>query len=123
MPSKPTIPEGPAYRAAWAGLDRATRRRITRAVNRSEPLGTRKEAAIAVGFARAQQRFWRRGWLFGPVVALLTQWGQQWIVILANVAVATLLFLGVALFFTRRARVAEARNLAVVEGKGKRRRR
>jgi hypothetical protein len=118
MPPKPTIPEGPAYRAAWARLDRPARRRITRAVNRSQPLDDPSEAAIAVGFARAQQRFWRRGWLLGPAAAVILQATAGWQAIVVNAVIAAALFLLIGWFFIRRARLAETRNRAVVEAAG-----
>lgn len=112
------IPDPTEYRQRWAKLDSATRRRIVRAVNRGEALQDPREAALAVGTAQRQQRFWKKAWLFGPVAALLTvQQGLS--VYLANALLSTIILTVMAFFWHRRAERAAAANLAAAQGKRK----
>ncbi|MFN2556311.1 MAG: hypothetical protein ABR592_05465 [Nitriliruptorales bacterium] len=115
MPKKPAIPEGEARRVAWARLQGADRRRIVRAVNRAQPLRDPHEAALAVGVAQKQQRFWRKGWIVGPLVAGVLFANRGWWALVLNLAMATLLFGLMAYLFYRRAQRAEAANRAVVQ--------
>ncbi len=115
MAKKPSIPEGEARRAAWARLTSAERRRIVRTVNRAQALSDPREAALAVGVAQNQQRFWRKGWVVGPLAAGLLFANQGWFAFSLNVAMATLLFGLMAYLFSRRARKAEALNREVVQ--------
>jgi len=55
----------------FALLSRTDRRAIVRAVNRGEALEKRRDAELAVGVARRQQRFWSRAWLLGPSIAIV----------------------------------------------------
>ncbi len=114
MPKKPAIPEGEARRAAWGRLTSADRRRIVRAVNRAQALRDPHEAALAVGVAQNQQRFWRKGWLVGPLAAILLFASSGWFALVLNVIVATLLFGLMAYLFYRRARRAEVANREAV---------
>ncbi len=52
-------------------LSRTERRAIVRAVNRGETMQKRRDAELAVGVARRQQRFWSRAWLLGPAIAIV----------------------------------------------------
>lgn len=115
VPKKPAIPEGEARRAAWARLNSADRRRILRAVNRAHALGDPHEAALAVGVAQNQQRFWRKGWVVGPLAAVLLFASSGWFALVLNVAIAALLFGLMAYLFYQRARRAEAANREVVQ--------
>ncbi len=103
----------------FAQLDRAQRRAIVRAVNRGEAMGRRKDAELAVGVARRQQRFWSRAWLLGPVIAvvqvLVTPIGWVEGALLAGWG-ALLLGMMAAWWWTR-ARRAELANLTVVAGR------
>jgi hypothetical protein len=85
-------------------------------VNRGQLLEDRKLAALAVGVARRQQRFWRLAWLMGPALGLvqLTYLDPQ--VALLNAAIGTLTIAGLAAWFYLRARRAEQLNVAFVEG-------
>ena len=121
MGKQPTIPEGPAFTDAWRALDRDTKRRIRRAVNRGQAAENRREAALAVVIARSQQRFWRFAWLFGPALALVLMIREPLAVVVANAILALLVFALMAVLFTRRARRAEAANLERArQGKRKR---
>lgn len=55
----------------FALLGRPERRAIVRAVNRGEAMQKRRDAELAVGVARRQQRFWSRAWLLGPSIAIV----------------------------------------------------
>lgn len=107
----PTIPEGPAFTAAWRSLDRDGRRRVRRAVNRVRVADDPKEAALAVAVARGQRRFWRWGWALGPLLAMLLLSTEDLPVVIANGLFAVVLFGALAWLFTRRAQRAEALNL------------
>ncbi|MFO8075849.1 MAG: hypothetical protein ACQETV_02990 [Actinomycetota bacterium] len=120
MPKPHEIPEGQAFRDAWTKLDKDARRRVRRAINRGQAVETRKEARVAVGMARSQLRFWRWGWMVGPVVVFALTLAQGIEVAVFNTLIVTVVVAGMALFFRRRALRAEARNLEVVERKRKR---
>jgi hypothetical protein len=115
----PSIPEGPAFTEEWRELDRDARRRIRRAVNRAQAAEDPREAALAVAVARGQQRFWRFGWVIGPVLAMLLSATEPLQVILANGLFGTILLVVLAFVFVRRAKRAEARNLEVAARKRK----
>jgi hypothetical protein len=57
--------------ARFSTLARSERRAIIRAVNRGEAMPKRRDAELAVGVARRQQRFWSRAWLLGPSIAIV----------------------------------------------------
>lgn len=103
----------------FAQLDRAQRRAIVRAVNRGEAMDRRKDAELAVGVARRQQRFWSRAWLLGPVIAvvqvLVTPIGWVEGALLAGWG-ALLLGMMAAWWWTR-ARRAELANVTVAAGR------
>jgi hypothetical protein len=118
--SEPSVPEGSAFSEAWRALDRDARRRVRRAVNRAQPVQDAREATLAVAVARGQRRFWRYGWLLGPVFAVILLVREPLPVVIANGVFAVVVFGVLALFFSRRARRAEERNLEVAR-KSKRR--
>jgi hypothetical protein len=103
----------------FALLDRAERRAIMRAVNRGVPMQRRRDAELAIGVARRQQRFWSRAWLLGPGIALIqilvTPIG--WLEGLLLAAWGTLLLGMMAAWWWTRARRAELENLRVVGGR------
>jgi len=100
-------------------LDRQERRAIVRSVNRGVPMARRRDAELAVGVARRQQRFWTRAWLLGPAIALVqvivTPIGWQEGLLL-GVWGAVLLGMMAAWWWTR-ARRAELENLRVIGGR------
>jgi hypothetical protein len=110
------IPEGGDFTEAWRALDRDTKRRIRRAVNRAQPADNRREAALAVAVARGQQRFWRFGWLFGPLLAVMLLAGEPAVALVANGIFAAVVFGVLSLFLIRRARRAERVNREAVAG-------
>jgi len=103
----------------FALLDRKERRAIVRAVNRGEPMSSRRDAELAVGVARRQQRFCTRAWLLGPVIALVQVivtpigWREG---LLLGAWGAVLLGMMAAWWWTR-ARRAELENLRVIGGR------
>lgn len=112
---QPRILDDPrAYGAAWASTPFADRRRITKAINRGLALDDGVEAQLAVMTARRQITFWRWGWLIGPALTLL-QVGSATSVFLVSMAMSTFATGALSVFFLRRARRAEARNLALAE--------
>lgn len=103
----------------------ADRRRIIRAVNRGQALEAPQDAAFAVGVARQQQRFWRRAWIFAPLIGLLgllqgTSLETRLLSLALNAASATLIIGAMGLYYRRRAGRAEAANLEVVQAASKR---
>jgi hypothetical protein len=101
---------------AFSRLDRGERRAILRAVNRGVAVERRKDAEIAVGVARRQQRFWKRAWLIGPFIAgvqaLVTPIGVRDGIILAVWGTSVLGIM--AAWWFKRARRAELLNLELV---------
>jgi hypothetical protein len=104
----------------FALLGRAERRAIVRAVNRGEGMPKRRDAELAIGVARRQQRFWTRAWLLGPAIAvvqvLVTPIGWQEGLLLA--AWGSLLLGMMAAWWWTRARRAELINLATIGPRG-----
>jgi hypothetical protein len=100
-------------------LDRQERRAIVRAVNRGLPMVRKRDAELAVGVARRQQRFWTRAWLLGPAIAFVQVivtpigWGEG---LLLGAWGALLLGMMAAWWWTR-ARRAELENLRVIGGR------
>ncbi len=103
----------------FALLDRPERRAIVRAVNRGIPMERRRDAELAIGVARRQQRFWSRAWLLGPAIALIqvlvTPIG--WMEGLLLAAWGSMLLGMMAAWWWTRARRAELENLRVVGGR------
>lgn len=103
-------------------LDRRERRAIVRAVNRGQAMTKKRDAELAIGVARRQQRFWTRAWLLGPAIAvvqvLLTPIGLVEGLFLAAWG-AVLLGMMAAWWWTR-ARRSEMLNLAVVGSRASR---
>jgi len=101
---------------AFSRLDRDERRAILRAVNRGVAVERRKDAEIAVGIARRQQRFWKRAWLIGPFIAgvqaLVTPIGLRDGIVLAVWGTSVLGIM--ATWWFKRARRAEVLNLELV---------
>jgi len=106
----------------FALLGRAERRAIIRAVNRGEAMPRRKDAELAIGVARRQQRFWSRAWLLGPAIALVQVLATPigWVEGLLLAAWGMLLLGMMAAWWWTRARRAELENLRVVGGRGAR---
>lgn len=103
----------------FALLDRAQRREIMRAVNRGLPMERRRDAELAVGVARRQQRFWSRAWLLGPAIALVQVLVTP-IGLLEGLLLAAwgMVLLGMmSAWWWTRARRAELENLRVVGGR------
>ncbi len=99
----------------FAQLDAVERRAIVKAVNRGNPVETRKHAPHAVHMAQRQMRFWRWSWLIGPAVGLI-QIGQLGLLAAVINALLASAFLGaMSAFFYLRARRAEEANLALVD--------
>lgn len=101
-----------AFKKALAELPAKERRRLVRYVNRGQAPEGKKDAAMAVGLARQQQRFWGKVWWFAPLVAVLTI-TQGWVAFVVNAVTATLIVGGMSWFWLRRARRAEAAALEI----------
>lgn len=103
-------------------LDRKERREIVRAVNRGVAMPRRRDAELAIGVARRQQRFWTRAWLLGPAIAfvqvIVTPIGWQEGLLLG--AWGALLLGMMAAWWWTRARRAEMENLLVIGGRAAR---
>jgi hypothetical protein len=104
----------------FALLGRAERRAIVRAVNRGDAMPKRRDAELAIGVARRQQRFWSRAWLLGPAIAvvqvLVTPIG--WMEGLLLGAWGAVLLGMMAAWWWTRARRAELKNLEVIGPRG-----
>jgi len=100
----------------FALLDRAERRAIMRAVNRGEGMTRKRDAELAVGVARRQQRFWSRAWVLGPSIALVQVLVTpiSWMEGLLLAAWGTVLLGMMAAWWWTRARRAELNNLDVL---------
>jgi hypothetical protein len=118
-----TIPGKVESQRRFTQLPAGERRAILKSVNRGQEVGDRKHAAIAVWIARRQARFWKFAWLIGPAIGvvqfLLGSTPEQ---VLINAGASTAFLLLLAAFWLRRARRAEALNLAIAEGQKQRRR-
>ena len=103
----------------FALLDRHERRAIMRAVNRGMPMERRRDAELAVGVARRQQRFWSRAWLLGPAIALVQALVTPigWLEGLLLAAWGTVLLGMMAAWWWTRARRAELENLRAIGGR------
>jgi hypothetical protein len=110
------IPDKAEHQRRFAGLELTQRRAIIRAVNRGQVLEDRKLAALAVGVARRQQRFWRVAWLIGPALGVLQLLYTDPQVALINGAVGTVTLGLLSWWWFTRARRAEQLNTELVEG-------
>lgn len=111
------LPDRNEHQRRFMALDNAERRTIIRAVNRGQAVEVRKHAPLAVGVARRQQRFWRWAWVFGPIMVAVNVALVPLEVALLNGALVTLALGAASTFWFRRAKRAEALNLAIVGGK------
>ncbi len=103
-------------------LDRQERRAIVRAVNRGEAMTKKRDAELAIGVARRQQRFWKRAWLLGPAIAVVQVLATPigWMEGLLLAAWGAVLLGMMAAWWWTRARRAELLNLAVLGPRGSR---
>ena len=104
----------------FALLDRTERRAIVRAVNRGDAMPKRRDAELAVGVARRQQRFWTRAWLLGPAIAIVQVLATPigWMEGLLLAAWGAVLLGMMAAWWWTRARRAELRNLEMLGSRG-----
>ena len=130
MAPRTEIPTGDRYRSEWARLDKDARRRVRRAANRGRAVegGNPREAALAAALAVNQQRFWRWGWVIGPVfVGVVTVVDTGIVAALINAAIVGVVVGAMAVYFYRRAQRAEAENREVMarpaKGRSRRNRR
>ena len=103
------IPTAQEHASLWAKLDVKDRRRILKAVRRGEALTNRREARIAVGVARQQQRYWRWIWLLGLAIGLAVI--PEWTAVVLNSLLGGLLMGFLSMHRIRKARACEAANL------------
>ena len=109
MGRRPKVPSRAEHARLWARLDTGDRRRIMRAVNRGEGLSARRDARLAVGLARQQQRYWSRAWWFGPLVGVVLV--PAWLQVLVAAVVGTAMMGAMSAWRLRRARACEHANL------------
>lgn len=103
------IPSAEEHARLWGRLGFADRRRILKAVARGEGMTDRREARVAVGVARQQQRYWRWAWLFGPAMGLVQI--PAWSAVAVTAVLGALLMGGLSVHRSRRAAAAEQANL------------
>jgi len=103
----------------WGALTRADRLRLMKALRQGTELQDRVEAATVVQEARRQVRYWRLIWLLGPAAALF-QLDQGAAAVIGAVVAGAAVTGGLAVWQIRRARRAEAINLAVATGEAAR---
>lgn len=108
------IPDRRENARRFAELDAVERREIARAVNRGRAVNTRRDAVIAVGVARRQQRFWGRAWLLAPALGVVQAFTVDPLAAIANTLASLVALGGMCLWFHRRARRSEAANLALL---------
>lgn len=112
------IPTRQEQQRDLAGLELHERRAVIRAVNRGRVVEDRRHAALAVGVARRQARFWRLAWLLGPIVGFAGLIGGSDLrLAVLNAAAATAGLGLMSWFWYSRARRAESANLEVVNGR------
>lgn len=107
------VPSPAEHARLWAGLEFRDRRRILRSVSRGQGLENRGDAKVGIGVARQQQRYWRRVWVFGPIMGLALV--PDWIQVAVAAVLGTALMGGLSAWRLRRARVAEQANLERLE--------
>lgn len=110
---KRTLPDTAEHTRLWGALSFAERRAFLRQVRRGQAAPTRKEARVAVGVARQQQKYWRFAWLFGPAIALLLS-GRSTSDLVLSALLGTLAMGGLSWHSFRRARRAEQANLELL---------
>ncbi len=108
------IPDRRENARRFAELEGPHRRAIIRTVNRGRAAEGKRDAVIAIGVARRQQRFWRRAWLIAPVLGVVQAFTIDPLVALLNAAVAGGALGTMAWWFWSRARRAERANLLAV---------
>lgn len=110
------IPDRAEHQRRFAALDLRQRREVVRAVNRGRVLEDRRLAALAVGLAQRQQRFWRWAWLMGPAIGLVQLFFVPATAALINAGIGTVTLGLVSWWWYSRARKAEVGNRQVAEG-------
>lgn len=114
-----SIPGKVESQRQFTQLPAAERRLILKAVNRGQEVPNRKHAHIGVWIARRQVRFWMYAWIIGPLIGIVQfALGQTPEQVLLNAGGATAFLLLLSTFWMRRARRAEARNLALATSRG-----
>ena len=100
----------------FSKLDGRELRAIVRAVNRGEALPKKRDAELAIGVARRQQRFWSRAWLLGPAIAVVQVLATSisWMEGLLLAVWGALLLGMMAAWWWTRARRSEMLNLEVL---------
>lgn len=110
---KRTLPDAAEHATLWRGLSFQERRSFLRAVRRGEAAASRKEARIAVGVARQQQRYWRYAWLIGPAIALALS-GRSTSELVISALLGTLAMGAMSVWSYRRAQRSELANLELL---------
>lgn len=113
------LPDPTEHRRQFGSLTVSERRSVIRAVNRGAAVEKRKHAPLAVVIAQRQMRLWRYAWVLGGVVGFVA-WSDGWQAVVVNALIGMLMFAIVGRYWFTRARRAEQANLALMEGKGRR---
>ena len=111
MARRATLPTPAEHDRLWRAMDTSRRRAVLRHVRRGEAAPSRKEARVAVGIARQQQRFWKWAWALGPAVAVLFSTSET-VVLLASAFAGGLGMAVLSAWSHRRAVQSERANLA-----------
>lgn len=115
-----TVPTPDEHRKLWAAMDFSQRRAILKAVGRGRAMDNRRDARVAVGTARQQQRYWRLAWLWGLVPVFVVF--DRGIGAVVLYAVLGLMMMGTMSWWRiGKAKEAEAANLELLTSKGKKR--
>ena len=105
------LPTSDEHDRLWKAMDLADRRVILRQVRKGQPATSRKQARVAVGIARQQQRYWRWAWLLGPAIALLLA-GRDLLQLAISAVLGTVAMGTLAWWSHRKAVASEQANLA-----------
>ena len=104
------LPDTAEHNRLWKAMPLADRRTVLRQIRRGEVAANRKQARVAVGVARQQQRYWRLAWLFGPAIALLFA-GRSTLELVLSAVLGTLVMGVLSWRSHRKAQQAEVLNL------------
>lgn len=108
-----TIPDEAEHTRLWKAMAMSERRAILRQVRRGQPAESRKQARVAVGVARQQQRYWKFAWLFGPAIALLLS-GRDLLELVVSAVLGALAMGALSVWSHRKAVAAERADLELL---------
>jgi hypothetical protein len=103
------VPTPQEHARLWGRMSFADRRRVMKAINKGQGMPDRREARVAVGVARQQQRYWRWAWVIGPVMGLVLI--PDWVSVVVASAAGTAAMGAISWRRSRNAVAAEQANL------------